>query len=263
MRHTRAGTGRTTVAAIAPAVVVVVVLLLLAALPAHAVTGDGDSREHSTNPSPVFEVHFQPEALILAGSVAGGIRLSPSAALLLHGEGGGGLGWAWAGLAGARFSPLLRAERRIDLEILGGVGDLRPLSAGWLVFDEASPVYAVVRLDSTFLTTTVPRGAVAPIVRLETQLQGVERAVHHENRSVDRTRRLDWKGLSLFLGGLIEADVSQAQDGTVAHHLQWRFWIGATFARGGVVPNPHLAITFGYVRDSRPEKAVPPPRSRR
>lgn len=261
MRRTRTGGGRIRAAAILP--VAAVALQLLAALPSHAVTGEADPPGRITNPSPVFEVHFEPEALILAGSVAGGVRIGPAAALLLRGEGGGGLGWAWAGLAGVRLSPLLRAERRIDLEILGGVGDLRPLSAGWLVFDEASPVYAVLRLDGTFMTTTVPRGAVAPLVRLETQLQGVERAVHHEDGSVDLTRRLDWKGLSLFLGGLIEADVSMARGGTVAHHLQWRFWIGATFARGGVVPNPHLALTFGYVRDARPEKIVPPARSRR
>lgn len=158
----------------------------------------------------------------------------------------------WNLLWGARLSPVLRANARLDLDVKVGVGYSDSYTLGRYVTDDSAlRSYAIIRVEATTLATLSRHAGLGPLVRLETQPIAVRRVTYRNGEIEDTTGTLAFRGHNLIVAVLLEVDAPQYRG-----HLAWDIGGGVAVSGDAERVSPLVHFGFSWTLDLRDHRRV-------
>jgi hypothetical protein len=212
-------------------------------------------------PTPVFGIRIGGDGVVLSDTISPalglrlGIRLHERLAVVADGAVAPLLADVahWNLLWGVRINPVLRRDRRIDLDVQVGLGRSGPLAMGRFVVDGVElEHHPIGRIEFTLLGAASSLVGVGPRFRYEVQPVFV-REIGHLPDGDEVTGKLRFRGHQLMAAIAFEAD-----GGGGIGHVSWDIGGGVAISGDGENAGAMLRGMFTWFMDSRPDRSPAP-----
>jgi hypothetical protein len=223
--------------------------------------GNAAAADGPPAPTPVFGIRIGGDGVVPSDTIGPafglrlGIRLHERLAIVSDGSVAPLLDDVahWSLLWGVRVNPLLRRDRRIDLDLQVGLGRSGPKAQGRFIADGIEQErYPIGRVEFTLLGAVSSLVGIGPRLRYEVQPVFIRETGHLPDGD-EVTPKLRFRGHQLMAAIAFEADA-----GGGIGHVSWDFGGGIAISGDGENAGAMLRGMFTWFLDSRPDRTPAP-----